>query len=269
MLKQGSIEVAKSAERAVIDLEVLKQNNENIVATIEEVLRIHQEGAVKRAEAEKADIPWDIPAEKTAPADIPWDIPEEAPAPAEVPWDIPEPVKSEEKKAESSFSGFAAEMSGVSFADKFAAADNGNDEDDDAFDFDAFMAELEDDKAQQAESRESKPAGTSQSFSFASDMPFGSSSAPADLPFGNESASADTSQINPSTWMKIILETEKAFMPLIGQLTGSKGYIEGNSILIEFADPTLKKFANTALICKHVKNSASFVLNKEYNVKIK
>ena len=69
--------------------------------------------------------------------------------------------------------------------------------------------------------------------------------------------------------MKIILETEKAFMPLIGQLTGSKGYIEGNSILIEFADPTLKKFANTALICKHVKNSASFVLNKEYNVKIK
>ena len=53
LLKQGSIEVAKSSERAVIDLEVLKQTNENIVSTIEEVLRIHQEGAVKRAEAEK------------------------------------------------------------------------------------------------------------------------------------------------------------------------------------------------------------------------
>jgi len=53
LLKQGSIEVAKASERSVIDLEVLKQNNENIISTIEEVLRIHQEGAVKRAEAEK------------------------------------------------------------------------------------------------------------------------------------------------------------------------------------------------------------------------
>ena len=220
----------------------------------------------KKAENTKADIPWDIPEEIPAPADIPWTAPEEAPAPTEVPWDIPEQTIPEEKKQTSSFSGFASEMSGGSFADKFAAADNGKDDTDDAFDFDAFMAELEDEKAQQPQPQENKP---SQSFSFASDMPFGSSSSSANLPFGDESAPTDASQITPSTWMKIILETEKAFMPLIGQLTGSKGYIEGNSILIEFADPTLKKFANTALICKHVKNSASFVLNKEYNVKIK
>ena len=234
----------------------------------------------KKAEDKKADIPWDIPGEIPAPADVPWappeeiplpsdvpwDAPEEIPSPADVPWDIPEAPKPGEKKQTSSFSGFAAEASGISFADKFAAADNGKDDSDDAFDFDAFMAELEDEKAQQPPSQETKP---SQSFSFAADMPFGSSSPSAGMPFGDEGASTDASQINPSTWMKIILETEKAFMPLIGQLTGSRGYIEGNSILIEFADPTLKKFANTALICKHVKNSASFVLNKEYNVKIK
>jgi len=215
---------------------------------------------VPKAEPIKTDIP---------PADVPWDIPEEKPTPADVPWDIPEEVheeKQENEKPVSSFSGFAAEMSGGSFADKFAAADNGNSDSDDVFDFDAFMAELEDEKAQQPKNEKQEP---SQDFSFASDMPFGSSSPSADLPFGEEEAQTSSSQINPSTWMKIILETEKAFMPLIGQLTGSKGYIEGNTIFIEFANDALKKFANSALICKHVKDSASFVLNKEYNVKIK
>ncbi len=215
---------------------------------------------VPKAEPIKTDIP---------PADVPWDIPEEKPTPADVPWDIPGEVheeKQENEKPVSSFSGFAAEMSGGSFADKFAAADNGNSDSDDVFDFDAFMAELEDEKAQQPKNEKQEP---SQDFSFASDMPFGSSSPSADLPFGEEEAQTSSSQINPSTWMKIILETEKAFMPLIGQLTGSKGYIEGNTIFIEFANDALKKFANSALICKHVKDSASFVLNKEYNVKIK
>ncbi len=214
----------------------------------------------KKEEIAHTDVPWDIPEEKSALADVPWDIPEA----------VPEKIISDnpriEEKPASSFSGFAAEAPSFSFADKFAAADNGSDDNDDTFDFDAFMAELEDDKAQQSHSEPKQP---SQDFSFGGEMPFGSSSQPADLPFGDESTDTASSQINPSTWMKIILETEKAFMPLIGQLTGSKGYIEGNTLLIEFADATLKKFANSALICKHVKNSASFVLNKEYNVKIK
>ncbi len=197
------------------------------------------------------------PKTEISPADAPWDIPE----------NVPEKVKSAPPKEVSSFSGFAAETSGGSFADKFAATENDGNDTDDSFDFDAFMAELEDDKAQQTENKEQKP---SQDFSFASDLPFGSSSPSAqELPFGDETADTTASQIPPSTWMKIILETEKAFMPLIGQLTGSKGYIEGNTILIELADVTLKKFTNSALICKYVKDSASFVLNKEYNVKIK
>lgn len=52
LLKTGSLEIAKASERAIIDLEVLKQNNQNIISTIEEVIKIHRDGAVKRAEAE-------------------------------------------------------------------------------------------------------------------------------------------------------------------------------------------------------------------------
>jgi len=53
LLKTGSLEIAKASERAIVDLEVLKQNNQNIISTIEEVIKIHQEGSIKRSEAEK------------------------------------------------------------------------------------------------------------------------------------------------------------------------------------------------------------------------
>lgn len=58
LLKTGSLEIAKASERAIVDLEVLKQNNQNIISTIEEVIKIHKEGAEKRAKAENelADI---------------------------------------------------------------------------------------------------------------------------------------------------------------------------------------------------------------------
>lgn len=52
LLKQGSLEIAKASERSIIDLEVLKQNNQNIVSTVQEVIQIHQDGAKKRADAE-------------------------------------------------------------------------------------------------------------------------------------------------------------------------------------------------------------------------
>ena len=245
---------ALNARIAQLEKEITLLKNGCLVQTKEIPVPVQKAEPIKTEITPEA-IPWDIPEEIHAPADVPWDIPEE----------IPQAKQVSEKQA-SSFSGFASETSGGSFADKFAAAGGADDDSDDSFDFDAFMAELEDEKSQQPKTEEQKPA---QDFSFASVEPFGSSSPSADLPFGGEEEQTSSSQINPSTWMKIILETEKAFMPLIGQLTGSKGYIEGNTIFIEFANDALKKFANSALICKHVKDSASFVLNKEYNVKIK
>jgi len=52
MLKQGSLSIATETERGVVDLATLKKVNEDLIATIEDVLRIQREGAAKRRAAE-------------------------------------------------------------------------------------------------------------------------------------------------------------------------------------------------------------------------
>ena len=51
-LKQGSVEIAKEAERSIIDIETLQYTNEQLIATLDEVKQIQRDGAVKRKEAE-------------------------------------------------------------------------------------------------------------------------------------------------------------------------------------------------------------------------
>lgn len=53
MLKINSIEVAKENERGLIDIETLKKTQENLVATLEETLKIQQEGRLKRQQVER------------------------------------------------------------------------------------------------------------------------------------------------------------------------------------------------------------------------
>ncbi len=53
-LKTGTIETAREAERGIIDLETLTQTNQSLIDTINEVMKIQDEGRVKRVEAEKA-----------------------------------------------------------------------------------------------------------------------------------------------------------------------------------------------------------------------
>ncbi|MTV49246.1 toxic anion resistance protein [Heliobacillus mobilis] len=52
MLKTNSIGVARENERAIVDLETLKKTQENLIHTLEETLKIQQEGRTKRQEAE-------------------------------------------------------------------------------------------------------------------------------------------------------------------------------------------------------------------------
>ena len=52
MLKMGTIATAKEAERAIVDIETLKHTNEQLISTLDEVLRIQTEGAQKRKAAE-------------------------------------------------------------------------------------------------------------------------------------------------------------------------------------------------------------------------
>ena len=51
-LKQGSIDIAKESERAIVDLETVKKTNADLITTLEEIVRIHTEGRKQREEAE-------------------------------------------------------------------------------------------------------------------------------------------------------------------------------------------------------------------------
>ena len=52
LLKMGTIETAKEAERSVVDIETLQHTNQQLISTLDEVLNIQREGAQKRRAAE-------------------------------------------------------------------------------------------------------------------------------------------------------------------------------------------------------------------------
>ena len=51
-LKQGSIDIAKESERAIIDIETLKKTNADIIETLDAVIEIHKNGRIQRQQAE-------------------------------------------------------------------------------------------------------------------------------------------------------------------------------------------------------------------------
>ena len=53
LLKQGTIEITEESERAIVDVETLKQTNKDLIETLDKVLEIHENGKAKREEAEK------------------------------------------------------------------------------------------------------------------------------------------------------------------------------------------------------------------------
>jgi uncharacterized protein YaaN involved in tellurite resistance len=52
MLKMGTIETAREAERSVVSIETLQHTNTQLISTLDEVMKIQTEGAQKRKEAE-------------------------------------------------------------------------------------------------------------------------------------------------------------------------------------------------------------------------
>jgi len=52
LLKNGSAKVGREVERGVVDVETLRKVNDDLVATLEETIRIQEEGRAKRVEAE-------------------------------------------------------------------------------------------------------------------------------------------------------------------------------------------------------------------------
>ena len=52
MLRMGTTETAKEAERSIVDIETLQHTNEQLISTLDEVMQIQKEGREKRAAAE-------------------------------------------------------------------------------------------------------------------------------------------------------------------------------------------------------------------------
>ncbi|HUX41458.1 MAG TPA: toxic anion resistance protein [Rectinemataceae bacterium] len=52
LLKDSSLGIAKESERGIVEIETLKKVNDDLIATIEETLKIQAEGREKRAQAE-------------------------------------------------------------------------------------------------------------------------------------------------------------------------------------------------------------------------
>ena len=53
MLKTNTIETARENERGIVDIETLKKTQENLISTLEETMKIQQEGRAKRRQAEQ------------------------------------------------------------------------------------------------------------------------------------------------------------------------------------------------------------------------
>ena len=51
-LKMATVETAKESERGIVDMETLKHTNETLISTLDEVVRIQEEGREKRRAAE-------------------------------------------------------------------------------------------------------------------------------------------------------------------------------------------------------------------------
>ena len=53
-LKMATIETAKESERGIVDIETLKATNESLISTLDEVMKIQEEGRQKREAAESS-----------------------------------------------------------------------------------------------------------------------------------------------------------------------------------------------------------------------
>lgn len=51
-LKTATVETARESERGIVDIETLQHTNESLISTLDEVMRIQEEGRQKRRDAE-------------------------------------------------------------------------------------------------------------------------------------------------------------------------------------------------------------------------
>ena len=141
----------------------------------------------------------------------------------------------------------------------FDFSDGGDDDADDSFDFDAFMKQHEGNHKK----AEPETAPVTASAPEEPDLNKYDELFEDTLP---EDVGGD--KIDNRTWGKIVLETEKLFPPLIGQLTGSSARIEGGTIYIKLGEKNLKVFVKEEILGNFVSKAAAAVLGKTYKIKL-
>ncbi|GGH11958.1 toxic anion resistance protein [Paenibacillus segetis] len=53
MMKQGTIEIAKESQKGIVEIETLKKTHQNLISTLEETIKIQQDGQATRKTAEE------------------------------------------------------------------------------------------------------------------------------------------------------------------------------------------------------------------------
>lgn len=211
----------------------------------------------------KEDLPFEEAGGETPPLreDIPFDEAppfDDAPPPFEEAGGETPPLREDmpfgnaPKTSLGEFRGFGEEGA----SKMFDFSDSGDDDADDSFDFDAFMKQHEGNH-KKAEPQ-IQPAAPEEPDINKYDELFEDT-----LP---EDVGGD--KIDNRTWGKIVLETEKLFPPLIGQLTGSSARIEGGTIYIKLGEKNLKVFVKEEILGNFVSKAAAAVLGKTYKIKL-
>ena len=198
--------------------------------------RTEAAAAAEKQPTPEAPLPFDEPSAPEAP--LPFDEPP-APADEPLPFDEPpaeEPLPFDEPlEGQEQFAGFAQEQApAADFQQRFEAEEAADDE---AFDFDAFMEKY---GTVEKDGKLEKPAA----------------------------APKTAESLDDRTWVRIILDTERSFQPMIGLLTNSSAELRGETLLIHPASPKVRFMLREDTLNRYLAPVAAKILGREYQVRL-
>ena len=220
------------------------------------------------------DPPAPAPRE-TAPAPVPTSL-QQAPAAQDRPQqapaaqDPPQPAPAIDPEEDiPPFEGFGQETP----SGGYAAAFSGEEEDDAAFDFDAFMAEY--DKQTGAAPPDAAPpepeptaAAEPAPESVPETAPSPAPAAPAEkkhIYSPNVVGTLPDGPVNKGAWVNVVQETERSFGPLRGMLTGSTARILGDVLVVTLTKPV---FLEDPLIIEKLQPVVEKNLHRHYEIRL-
>ena len=164
------------------------------------------------------------------------------------------------------FEGFARDQTGGSYANAFSS----DEEDDEPFDFDAFMRDNDKqtaaaDDGQQSFLPESEPENEPEPEPWSEPEPPKPAPSPVKEPAPSQN---EPNELDRRKWLNIVLDVEKSYGPLTGILTGSSARISGDVLTVRLSSPKIKNFFDESLIASKIMPCAENALGRRCEVKI-